>query len=53
MKKQFIFPMLVIQGLIPMAIFCAKHNGFAEAVFCVLAYVGISTITIFIGQKEN
>jgi hypothetical protein len=53
MKKQFILPMVIIQGLIPMSIFCAKHNGFAEAIFCVIAYVGISILTIFIGQKEN
>jgi hypothetical protein len=53
MKKQFILPMVIIQGLIPMSIFCAKHNGFAEAIFCIIAYVGISAITIFIGQKEN
>jgi len=53
MKKQFILPMVVIQGLIPMSIFCAKHSGFAEAIFCIIAYVGISIITIFIGQKEN
>lgn len=53
MKKQFILPMVIIQGLLPMAIFCAKHSGFAEAIFCVIAYVGISAITIFIGQKEN
>jgi hypothetical protein len=53
MKKQFILPMVVIQGLIPMSIFCAKHSGFAEAIFCIVAYVGISILTIFIGQKEN
>jgi len=53
MKKQFILPMVIVQGLLPMAIFCAKHNGFAEAIFCVTAYVGISIITIFIGQTEK
>jgi len=53
MKKQFIPMFAIAQGLIPMTIFCAKHNGFAEAIFCVIAYVGISILTIFIGQKEN
>lgn len=53
MKKQFILPMVIIQGLLPMSIFCAKHSGYAEAIFIVFAYVGISIVTIFIGQKEK
>lgn len=53
MKKQFIVPMVIIQGFIPMSIFCAKHSGFAEAIICVIAYVGISIVTIFIGKKDE
>lgn len=53
MKKQFIIPFIVVQGLIPMTIFCTIHNGFAEAFITLASYVFLSITIVMMGAKEQ